>query len=239
MAISYGTYTITDIQEGSQIWTTSVAPTAPNYTFTISNLTGDSDASVKVGDIIMYDSYRYTVSNINSDGTTVLTGDRTSIKGDTGASATTYHLITSTLAIVKGRDNSLSPSSIVLTAKSQSGSNAMANYSGRFKIETTTDNSTWTTKYTSGGNEATKTYTLPTGIVAVRCSLYLAGGTSTLLDQQTVPVVRDGTNGTSVSITSTSVTYQSGTSGTTNPLVVGRQQYLLYRKVIIYGRKLL
>ena len=57
MAISYGTYTITEVQEGSQIWTTTVAPKSPNYTFTISNLTGDSDTSVKVGDIIMYSYY--------------------------------------------------------------------------------------------------------------------------------------------------------------------------------------
>ena len=238
MAISYGTYTITNIQEGSQIWTTSVAPTTPNYTFNISNLTGDSETSIKVGDIIMYDFYRYTVSNVNSDGTTVLTGDRTSIRGATGASATTYHLILSTLAIVKGSTGSLSPSSIVLTAKSQSGSNAMANYSGRFKIETTTDNSTWSTKYTSSGNEATKTYTLPTGIVAVRCSLYLAGGTTTLLDQQTVPVVTNG-----IEIISTSVTYQSGTSGTTKPTgtwqttipSVAQGNYLWTKTVVNYS----
>ena len=238
MAVSYGTYTITNIQEGSQIWTTSVAPTTPNYTFTISNLTGDSETSIKVGDIIMYDFYRYTVSNVNSDGTTVLTGDRTSIRGATGASATTYHLILSTLAIVKGSTGSLSPSSIVLTAKSQSGSNAMANYSGRFKIETTTNNSTWSTKYTSSGNEATKTYTLPTDIVAVRCSLYLAGGTTTLLDQQTVPVVTNG-----IEITSTSVTYQSGTSGTTKPTgtwqtgipSVGEGEYLWTKTVVTYS----
>lgn len=238
MAVSYGTYTITNIQEGSQIWTTSVAPTTPNYTFTISNLTGDSETSIKVGDIIMYDFYRYTVSNVNSDGTTVLTGDRTSIRGATGASATTYHLILSTLAIVKGSTGSLSPSSIVLTAKSQSGSNAMANYSGRFKIETTTNNSTWSTKYTSSGNEATKTYILPTDIVAVRCSLYLAGGTTTLLDQQTVPVVTNG-----IEITSTSVTYQSGTSGTTKPIgtwqttipSVAQGNYLWTKTVVNYS----
>ena len=196
MAISYGTYTITEVQEGSQIWTTTVAPKSPNYTFTISNLTGDSDTSVKVGDIIMYSYYRYTVLSISSNGTTVLTGNRTSIRGGTGAASTTYSLIVSNLAIVKDKSGTISPTSITLTAKYQTGSSAMANYSGRFKIETTTDNSTWTTQYTSSANENTKNWSVIDDIVAIRCSLYLKDGTTTLLDQQTIPIVSDGIDGT-------------------------------------------
>lgn len=194
MAISYGTYTITDVQEGSQIWTSSVAPSSPNYTFTISNLTGDSETSIKVGDIIMYSYYRYTVLSISNDGTTVLTGNRVSIRGATGASSVTYSLIVSNLAIIKDKDGNLSPSSITVTAKSQTGSNAMANYTGRIKIETTTNNSTWTSRINE--DASTKTYTIPADTVAIRCSLYLNGGTTTLLDQQTIPVVSDGADGT-------------------------------------------
>lgn len=215
MAISYGTYTITEVQEGSQIWTSSVAPSSPNYTFTISNLTGDSETSIKVGDIIMYSYYRYTVLSISNDGTTVLTGNRVSIRGATGAPSVTYSLIVSNLAIIKDKDGNLSPSSITVTAKSQTGSNAMANYTGRIKIETTTNNSTWTSRINE--DASTKTYTIPTDTVAIRCSLYLNGGTTTLLDQQTIPVVSDGLDGTNVTITSTSITYQEGTSGTVKP----------------------
>ena len=194
MAVSYGTYTITEVQEGSQIWTTTVAPSSPNYTFTISNLTGDSEASIKVGDIIMYSYYRYTVLSISDDGTTVLTGNRVSIRGATGAASVTYTLIVSNLAIIKDKDGNLSPSSITVTAKSQTGSNTMANYTGRIQIETTTDNSTWTSRVNE--DASTKIYTIPTDTTAVRCSLYLKGGTTTLLDQQTIPVVSDGTDGT-------------------------------------------
>lgn len=215
MAISYGTYTIAEVQEGSQIWTSSAAPASPNYTFTISKLVGDSDTSVKVGDIIMYSYYRYTVLSVSD--TTVLTGNRQSIRGGTGAASVTYTLILSSLAIVKDKNGDLSPTTITLTAKSQTGSNAMANYSGRFMIETTADNSTWTTQYTSSANEATKTWNVISNIVAIRCSLYLKDGTTTLLDQQTIPIVSDGIDGTNITITSTSVTYQSGTSGTTQP----------------------
>lgn len=193
MAVSYGTYTITEVQEGSQIWTTTVAPVSPDYTFTVSNLTGDSNTSVKVGDIIIYSYYRYTVLSISSDGTTVLTGNRVSIRGE---ASTTYTLIVSNLAVVKDKNGDISPASITLTAKSQTGANAMANYSGRFKIETTTDNLTWVTQYTSSVNEATKNWNIIDNIVAIRCSLYLKDGTTTLLDQQTIPIVSDGVDGT-------------------------------------------
>ena len=194
--ITYGTYTITEVQEGSQIWTTTVAPKSPNYTFTISNLTGDSETSVKTGDIIMYSYYRYTVLSVSADGATVLAGNRVSIRGGTGASAVTYSLIVSNLAVVKDKNGDISPTSITLTAKSQTGSSAIADYAGRFKIETTTDNSTWTTQYTSSANESTKTWNVINDIIAIRCSLYLKDGTTTLLDQQTIPVISDGLDGT-------------------------------------------
>ena len=194
--ITYGTYTITEVQEGSQIWTTTVAPVTPNYTFTVSNLTGDSETSVKTGDIIMYSYYRYTVLSVSADGITVLAGNRVSIRGETGASAVTYSLIVSNLAIIKDKNGDISPTSITLTAKFQTGSSAMTNYAGRFKIETTTDNSTWTTQYTSSANESTKTWNVIDDIIAIRCSLYLKDGTTTLLDQQTIPIISDGLDGT-------------------------------------------
>lgn len=78
--------------DGATIWTTTVAPVAPNYTFTISNLTGNT-GTPKVGDLIVYSYYRYTITSV--DTTTVLTGSRTSIRGATGAAGTSVS-ITST-----------------------------------------------------------------------------------------------------------------------------------------------
>ena len=112
-----------------------------------------------------------------------------------GAAATTYSLTVSTAAVVKTVNNTFNPSTITLTAKSISGAGASASYAGRFKIETSTDGSTWSAKYASGANESSKTYTVPSGIVAIRCSLYAAGGTTSLLDQQTIPIVSDGAEG--------------------------------------------
>lgn len=79
----YGSITISDVLDGAQIWTTTTAPTSPNYTFTISNLHGDSNAEIKVGDLIFYSYYRYTVAEIGA--TTVLAGNQQNLRGATGA----------------------------------------------------------------------------------------------------------------------------------------------------------
>ena len=103
----YGTITITDVLDGAQIWTSTTAPTSPNYTFTIANLIGDPNAEIKIGDLIFYSYYRYTVSSIGT--TTVLATSRTSIRGETGAQGTSvtsvydeYYLSTSSTAQLDG-----------------------------------------------------------------------------------------------------------------------------------------
>lgn len=189
--ITYGTYTITEVQEGSQIWTTTVSPSFPSYTFTVSNLIGDSNASVKVGDIIMYSYYRYTVLSVSTDGTTVFAGNRQ------GFASTVYQLIVSPVTVIKDKNGVYSPYYVTLTAKSKTGTNTMGNYHGRFRIETTTDNENWEIQYTSTLNEPTVEldFSELDDIVALRCSLYASGGTSTLLDQQVISVVTDGVDG--------------------------------------------
>lgn len=78
-SLAYGTITITDLSDGAQIWTTTVAPTTPDYTFTITDLNTDGNADIKVGDLIFYDIYRYTVTSVGE--TTVLGSYRTNMRG--------------------------------------------------------------------------------------------------------------------------------------------------------------
>ena len=68
---------------GNCIWTATADPTTPNYTFAKSSLSGPSGFTPKVGDIVVRGYYRYTISSVAS--TTVLTDNRTSIRGATGA----------------------------------------------------------------------------------------------------------------------------------------------------------
>ena len=64
-------------------WTSSAAPTTPNYTFSISNLVGPTGRTPSVGDTVRYTYYIYTISSVSS--TTVLTDNRQSIRGATGS----------------------------------------------------------------------------------------------------------------------------------------------------------
>lgn len=119
------------------------------------------------------------------------------VGGKNGASAITYSLIVSRAAVVRKESGTYDPSSITINAKAQVGASAPSDYSGRFRVQTSSDGSAWSTRYTSSANESSYTYSLPAStIVAIRVSLYLAGGTTTLVDQQTIPIVTDGTNGT-------------------------------------------
>lgn len=73
---------------GSQIWTTGTAPASPNYTFTKSNLEGNTGVDVKIGDVILYSYYRYTVSSVSTS--TVQCTTRASIRGAAGAASKWY-----------------------------------------------------------------------------------------------------------------------------------------------------
>ncbi|AYP68263.1 tail protein [Bacillus phage vB_BcoS-136] len=116
--------------------------------------------------------------------------------GNNGNNATAYWLISSVPAIAKSEAGVYTPSNITVTAKSATGTSAPANYSGRFRIWETTDGTNWgTAKYTSSTNQATYTYTPSANIKAVKVELFLAGGTTTLLDEAIIPIVSDGNRG--------------------------------------------
>ncbi|MGJ1079118.1 hypothetical protein ACR77U_13840, partial [Enterococcus faecium] len=141
-----------------------------------------------------YETITYT------DGTTQDTSKRIiGTHGATGTAAYNYQLLVSDLAIVKDADGVLTPSSITMTARRYQGAKTPSNYSGRFKVDVSEDGEIFATEYTSNANEATHSHTPTSDVKLIRISLYLAGGTSTLLDSQTIAVVSDGANGKSVS----------------------------------------
>jgi hypothetical protein len=114
--------------------------------------------------------------------------------GSAGQNATSYWLVNPP-AIVKTKSGTYNPATITVSANSQTGTASPTAYAGRFIISESTDGTTFTDKYTSSANESSKTYTPSAGIKSVRVRLYQAGGTSTLLDEQIIPVVSDGVDG--------------------------------------------
>ena len=155
----------------------------------------------------------YTVTNMTTDtGYVDITVSRSgyssitkrfnlskSKKGEDGTTPTTYWLVVGTSAIAKDKNGSYTPTKITVTGKSQTGTSAPTNYSGRFRISESTDGTTFTAKYTSSSNQSTYTYpasgNFPSNLKAIKVELFRAGGTSTLLDEQIIPVVVDGSDG--------------------------------------------
>ena len=137
---------------------------------------------------------RFTVAKVKA-GATGAQGSKGD-KGDTGAAGRTYFLQPSTLVMKIGADGVISPSAVTFSSYYRDGTNATRTaYAGRFIIQESTNGTSWTTKYTSDANESSKTYTpSSSNVVAIRCTMYAAGGTSTALDMQTVSLLIDVDN---------------------------------------------
>lgn len=157
------------------------------YTFTPSGLTNETSYCDFVCTKTDYATItkRYTVTKTRS--------------GSDGQNAVVYSMDASTLTINKNESDVFSPDTVTFTAWSRTGNSVTRTaYSGRFKIEESTDGSTYptTAAYTSSSNESSKTWTPSSASVKmIKCTLYASGGTSTALDSQTIVVVSDGTSG--------------------------------------------
>lgn len=138
--------------------------------------------------------------------------------GQDGLPGRTYFIEPSQTVLKQDADYNISPGYIDFNAYYRDGQNAQRTaYSGRFKIEEEDSNGTWVTIYTSTANESGVRHILYDLLVDsdgsfvgdssgyalggwrdvanVRVTLYASGGTSTIIDQQTVPVVKDGEPG--------------------------------------------
>ena len=127
---------------------------------------------------------RFTVSKLYAGKT-----------GADGIAGRTYFLESSSAILKRGTDKVIAPSSITFQAYYRDGASATRiAYAGRFIVEYTTNWSTWTKLYTSAVDEtsvARSLRSLSNSAVAIRCSLYAEGGTSSLLDAQTVQILTD------------------------------------------------
>ena len=161
--------------------------------------------------------YLWTRTVVNySDGTST-TSYSVGYRGTNGADGSpgrTYFMELSSLVVKQSKDNTISPNYITMSAFYRDGTNtARTPYAGRFKIEESTDGNTWKTVYTSSENESSVRHSLysvlstqsggaittasgrsigiPRDVVALRCTLYVAGGTTQMLDTQSAAVVLD------------------------------------------------
>ena len=154
--------TVPTVASGSFLWTRTI------WTYT--------DNTTETG---------YSVARMGSNGANGATG----ATGAPGVSATSYWITASNNIIGKSQTGVINPTTITFKGFSKTGTANSVAYSGRFIIQTSTDGTTYTTRYTSSANQNSYTYTIPADSLFVKCLFYMAGGTTVLLDEQTVPIV--------------------------------------------------
>ena len=147
----------------------------------------------------------YTVTGLNIKATyleTLSVSKRFSIskqyageKGDQGVPGRTYFIEMSSGVLKRGQDNKVSPNSITAKAYYRDGDKAeRKEYKGRWKVQTSTDGSTYSNVLASIVDESEKSYTvgsLDRSVVYIRFILYEAGGNNNQLDIQTIPILID------------------------------------------------
>lgn len=211
------TYTITKSNNVTGSWSDST------HTYTVTGLSADNGwVDIKATYLrALSITKRFTVAKLKA-GKNGLQGE----KGDPGADGKpgrTYIIEPSCTVLKRGSDKVISPNFLEFNAYYRDGDSATRYaYSGRFVIEETADGNTWKTIYTSSTNETSvkhylytiltdgsgqtvtdgngTTVGIPRDITNIRCKLYAAGGTTDMLDMQSVAVVIDVDNLTQTDI---------------------------------------
>ena len=136
--------------------------------------------------------------------------------GADGEPGKNYQLGSSAVTVRRGKYGVLSPAYVDFTSYYFSGDAVRQPYSGRFAIEESVDGMSWTSRYTSEEDEdAVRCHfyspmvtssglylsdaqgrflaalELPENVIAIRCTLYAAGGTANIIDRQTVSIITD------------------------------------------------
>lgn len=192
-------YTITKSDSVTGSWDVDT------HTYTVTGLSADN------GWIDIRATY---LSNLAATKRFTISKQKKGEDGKDGESGRTYMVEPSCNVLKRGSDKTISPNFITFKAYYRDGKSATrVPYKGRFVVEETADGNTWNTIYTSSTDEDTVTHYLysiltngsgqtvassngstigiPRDVTNVRCKLYASGGTTTLMDMQSVAVVID------------------------------------------------
>ena len=164
-------------------------------TLTLGNISGSTTVTLSQwsGTITQPTVYRISAYVLTSGGTQVVVStDATLTPAKDGVS---YSIITNSSAITRDLNTGIyTPSTLTTTLYRRVGDSGPQLYPGRFIINL---NNSASALYTSSVDESSVSIPLVTGnnITSVRFRAYLAGGTSTLIDEETINVVNSGLNG--------------------------------------------
>lgn len=182
----------------------ALSGTSPTITFTCTTSfvspSGTIPIVLSVDGISITKMFTYSIAFKGATGGT----------GSVGPASSSYWLVSNASAVQKTSSGDIlcTPATLTFTGRIQTGTSAPANYAGRWILAYSTDGSTYTDSYTSTANEATASIAASATYKAVRARMYLAGGTTTLLDEQIIPFVSDGETGAPGATGDNAVTFQ-------------------------------
>ena len=196
----------------------ALSGTSPIITFTCTTAFVSASGSIpivlSVGDVSFTKMFTYSIAFKGATGATGGTGPA-------GVPATSYWLMSSASAVQRTSTGTITvtPSTLTFTGKSQTGTATPIDYACRWVIDVSTDGTNYINISTSAANETSKAITVLTTYKTIRARMYMAGGTTTLLDEQIIPVVVDGTSASLVDITPSAYYFKSttGKDGTFTP----------------------
>lgn len=172
---SDASYSVSTSEEITGTWTESTR------TYQVTDMTANTG----------YVDFTVTYQPENSENAVQIVKRFSISKARDGQSGTSYSLECSSLIIRKTINDILQPASISLSSTCNTGGQIIP-YTGRYRIEETSDGQDYITMYTSATDELNHDYKLSSSsVVAVRCTLYKSGGTSQVLDTQTILVITD------------------------------------------------
>lgn len=133
-----------------------------------------------------------------------------------GNDSTSYSLLLSSQVMSLPRGASkLVPENITISGMAQTGEKSIENIRSRIVVEETTNGTTWTTKYDA--DALTYTYTPSSlNVLSARVKMYVAGAKNVQLDQKSINIVKDGSNGSNGSSSYTWIRYSENANG--NPM---------------------
>jgi hypothetical protein len=101
-----------------------------------------------------------------------------------------------------------------MSAFSKTGTANPVAYAGRFKVY---ENGSLTASYTSTSDQSTYAYTpSANNLTQLKVEVYLAGGTTTKLDEQTIPILQDGSSAISIVDSNNNVTIPTASDGSSS-----------------------
>ena len=226
----------------------ALSGTSPTITFTCTTSFVSANGTIPI--VFTVDGVSFTkmfTYSIAFKGATGSIGSQ-GPTGSAGVPATSYWLISSANVVQKTATGTITvtPSTLTFAGKSQTGTATPTDYACRWIIAYSTDGTNYTNLYTSSANETSKSITVSTEYKTIRARMYLAGGTSTLLDEQIIPIISDGAKGdTGVGVKSVTEYYlatasssgvTTSTSGWTTAVqtITTDKKYLWNYEVITY-----